>query len=272
MSEFSIQTPNGPVSGRDSGSGPAVLLVAGLGSTGRIWGHLPEVLSRDLRVLVVDNRGVGGSRTGGPFTLGAAAEDLRAVLDARGVERTAILGASMGGVIALRSALAIPGRVSRLVVASTSARLTSHGRRMLELLRDLLLYAPPERAGAALMTLAFAPQFHERHAGFVDEACRLYGPDEADVPGTLVQLEHLLEGWDLRHDLPGLGQPVLALCGDRDPVVAPDETAEIVRLLPRAELVRVPGAAHSVLAEGGDAVLRQVKDFLTTEHDDPAIV
>lgn len=262
MNAFSIDAPNGPVSGSDVGEGPPVVLLAGLGSTSRIWGNLPAVMGRRFRVITIDNRGVGGSTDGGPFTLRAAAADVEAVLNARGVESAALLGASMGGVIALTAALAIPDRISRMVIASSAARLTIHGRRLLEVLHDLLIYAPPDRAGAALMTLAFSPAFHERFAGFVTDAERLYGPNEVDLPGTLLQLEHLLLGWDLRGDLPSIEAPALILCGDRDPVVAPEDTTELAGLLPRAELIRVPGAAHSVLAEGGDEMLEKVLAFL----------
>lgn len=262
MNAFSIDAPNGPVSGIEVGDGPAVLLLAGLGSTTRIWGNLPTVMGRRFRVLAVDNRGVGGSSDGRPFSFAGMAEDIEAVLDARKVGHTAILGASMGGVTALATALAIPDRISRLVVASSAARLSTHGRRILEVLQDLLLYAPAERAGAALMTLAFSPSFHERFTGFVEEADRLYGPAEADVPGALLQLDHLLRGWDLRRDLASIAAPALVLCGDRDPVVAPEDTAELAELLPQSELVQVHGAAHSVLAEGGESVLERVVAFL----------
>lgn len=262
MNTFSIDAPNGSVSGFEIGEGPPVLLLAGLGSTTRIWGNLPAVMGRRFRVVAVDNRGVGGSSDGRPFSFRGMAEDLEAVLDARDIDHTAVLGASMGGVSALTAALAIPDRISRLVIASSAARLTTHGRRLLEVLQDLLLYAPPERAGAALMTLAFSPSFHERFAGFVEDADRLYGPDDADLPGILLQVDHLLRGWDLRTDLPDIDRPALVLYGDRDPVVAPEDTVELAELLPRAELLQIPGAAHSVLAEGGESILERVTAFL----------
>jgi pimeloyl-ACP methyl ester carboxylesterase len=262
MNVFTIDAPNGPVSGFEVGAGPPVVLIAGLGSTTRIWGNLPAVMARRFRVLTIDNRGVGGSAKGDRFSLHGAAEDLEAVLDARDVGQAALLGASMGGVIALTAALTIPDRISRLVIASSAARLSVHGRRLLEMLQDLLLYAPPDRAGAALMTLAFSPSFHERFAGFVDDADRLYGPEESDLPGILSQLDHLLKGWDLRHELPSINVPALVLCGDHDPVVAPEDTVELADLIPGATLIRVPGAAHSVLAEGGDSTFEQVVNFL----------
>lgn len=262
MSSFRVDTPRGPVAGIESGTGPALLLVAGLGSSHRIWGDLPAVLSRRFTVIAIDNRGIGGSRSGQPFSLDGAALDVLAAADARGHHQVALLGASMGGAIALSAALAAPRRVSCLVLASCAASLSAHGRRSLELLRDLLRFLPPERIGRALMSLAFAPPFAQRFPGFVDEAARLYGLDPEDLPGALGQAERLLVGWDLRAQLRELELPALVLGGDRDPIVAAEDTAELARTLPAAELVTVPGAAHSVLAEGGGELLDKVVAFL----------
>jgi len=267
MSAFSIDAPNGHVGGIELGDGPPLVLLAGLGATAAIWGSLPETLGRRFHVLAPDNRGVGGSRGGGGFTFEAAVGDLEAILDARGVDRAAILGASMGGAIALHAAVAMPSRVSRLVAVSAAAHLSRHGRRVLELLHDLMLYAPPDRVGACLMTLAFSPPFHEHHADFVDDTTAVYGLDDADLPGALVQIEHLLEGWDLRPHLSSLEMPVLILCGDRDPVVAPEDTEALAAVLPRVELVRVREAAHSVLAEGNAEILALVTRFLEGEGE-----
>jgi pimeloyl-ACP methyl ester carboxylesterase len=258
-----VDAPGGQITGFEVGDGSPVILFAGVGATSRIWGNMPTMMSRRFRVIAVDNRGVGGSRAGQPFSFSGAVRDVEAVLDARNIDRAAVFGASMGGLLALMTALRIPGRISRVAVASAAARLSVHGRRLLELFQDLLLYAPPERAGAALMTLAFAPPFHEKFAGFVDETIDLYGIDEADLPGTMLQVDELLRGWDIRHELHTLEVPALVLCGDRDPVVAPEDTVELAESLPQADLVRVPCGAHSVLAEGGEAILDRVTDFLS---------
>ncbi|HQN96961.1 MAG TPA: alpha/beta hydrolase [Thermoanaerobaculales bacterium] len=262
MTDFRIDTPRGPIAGTESGHGPALVLVAGLGSSHRIWGDLPSLLGRRFTVLAIDNRGIGGSRAGHPFSLTDAALDVVAAVDGRGHHRFALLGASMGGVIALAAAIAAPRRTGCLVLASCAARLTRHGRRSLELLRDLLQHLPPDRVGPALMTIAFAPAFARRFPGLVEEAARLYGLDPADQPGATDQVERLLVGWDLRPQLAELEVPALVLSGDHDPIVAPEDSAELAGVLPRAELMTVTGAAHSVLAEGGREVLQKVVDFL----------
>jgi 3-oxoadipate enol-lactonase len=264
MDELIVNTPRGPVAGAVEGNGPAVVLIAGLGSTRAIWGDLPARLARQFTVVVLDNRGVGGSRAGDPFSLEGAAEDVAAVLEAAAPEgRGALLGASLGGAIALATAIAHPGCVTALVLASAAAHLSNHGRRSLTLLHDFLLHLPAERVGPSLMSLAFAPPFQERFPGFVDEAADLYGLDPDDVPGALGQTRHLLQGWDLRRNLNDVTCPALVLAGTRDPVVAAEDTRDLAANLPNGTILSLPDAAHSPLAEGGREIIDRVVAFLT---------
>ncbi len=262
MENFVIEGPNGPIAGSRIGHGPCLVLIAGLGAGRSLWGELPALLADQFTVITLDNRGIGGSRGGAPFTIDRAAEDVWTVLDHTGHERSALLGASLGGVIGLRAALINPVRIDRMVVASSAARMTTHGHRSIGLLRTLLEFLPPEEFGPALMSLAFAPPFHRRLPGFVDQAGLLYGLDPADRPGALAQADAMLEGWDDREKLTKLDFPALILAGERDPVVAWEDTAEIAESLPRARFVKVPDAGHSVLAEGGKEVFDSVVAFL----------
>lgn len=262
MTDFLIDGPSGSITGSSVGEGPCLTLVAGLGASRNLWGELPALLAKSFTVVTMDNRGIGGSRGGSPFTADGAANDVWAVLDRLGHQTTSLLGASLGGLIALRMALHQPQRVSRMVIASTAVRLTSHGRRSIGLLRDMLEYFPPEVFGRSLMTLGFAAPFHRRLPGFVDQAARLYGLDPLDVPGALAQAEHMLDAWDDRMALKSLEIPALVLAGQRDAVVAWEDTAEIAEALPQAEFIGVPDAGHSVLAEGGKSVFDRVVNFL----------
>ncbi len=262
MTDFLIDSPSGPIAGSTIGGGPCLILVAGLGASRDLWGEMPALLAKTFTVVTLDNRGIGGSRGGSRFTADGAAEDVWAVVDHLGHETTALLGSSLGGLIALRAALSRPDRVSRMVIVSTAARMTNHGRRSIGLLRDMLEHFPPEDFGRSLMTLGFAPSFHRRLPGFVDQAAQLYGLDPLDVPGALAQAEHMLEGWDDREALESLQIPALILAGQRDGVVAWEDSAEIAEALPQADFISVPDAGHSVLAESGRHVFDQVVGFL----------
>ncbi|MCP4895481.1 MAG: alpha/beta hydrolase [bacterium] len=262
MHTFTIHGPNGPVGGVDGGRGKAVFLIAGLGASTRLWGEFPRILARSFRVLALDNRGIGTSREGEPFSLDRAAEDILAVAQEFDLDSFALLGASLGGTIALNTALSSPQSVRRLVVISCAPHLSEHGRKTLGLLDLLLQRLSPSEFGDALMHLAFAPPFAARHSEFVAETSVLYGLAPEDVPGTQTQLNHLLKGWDLRDGLTQLKVPSLVMVGGRDAIVAPEETRALANLLPKSDLFEDGNVGHSLLAEVGATALEYVRDFL----------
>lgn len=258
-----ITGPHGPISFSVQGQGPALFLLAGLGSRARLWGELPTLLSRQFTVICPENRGVGDSKDGDDFSLRSAATDIFLCLDELDIPQASLLGVSMGGIIAQQCAIAGSERINRLIIVSAAARLSEHGRRTMEMLRCLLEYLPPRDFGRALMNLAFAPPFQNRYPAFVSQAAELYGLAEEDLPGARKQADHLLQGWDFRSELARLEIPTLVLGGMRDPVVSIEDCLEPANLIPDAQFLEVPDAGHSVLAEGGEKLLNRVIAFLT---------
>jgi pimeloyl-ACP methyl ester carboxylesterase len=101
-----------------SGQGPDIVLVHGLGGNLAGWhlGIVPQ-LQLDYRVLTYDLRGHGRSDPApAGYTTGDMVQDLRALLDALGIEKAAVVGHSWGGDIALHFAQLHPSRVSELVI------------------------------------------------------------------------------------------------------------------------------------------------------------
>jgi 3-oxoadipate enol-lactonase len=261
---ISISGPRGPIAYERWGAGAPLVLLAGLGSRARLWGELPRLLSNRFTVLVPDNRGVGGSRGGEPFTLDGAADDAALVIADAGFATAGVLGISMGGLIACLLTLRHPARVERLVVGSCGARLTPSHRRVLRFFEIAFTSLAPAEAAEVFMAFAFGAGFADRFPGFVDQAAKLWTLDPEDRPGALAQLEHLKTGWDLRPRLAAIACPTLVLAGERDPIVAAAATRELAAAIPGARYREVPGAAHSVLAEGGAALLDDVVEFLAT--------
>jgi 3-oxoadipate enol-lactonase len=110
---------NGTTIGYDeAGDGPPVLLLhAGVGDR-RLWDGQMGALSARHRVVRQDLRGFGESAIpGGPFS---NVEDVRALLDHLGIDRTALVGNSFGGRVALDFALVHPGRTSALVLVDAA--------------------------------------------------------------------------------------------------------------------------------------------------------
>src|SRR3954470_2981688 len=101
----------------ETGSGPPLLLIAGLSGNTLGWSMLQPVLAEHFRVIAFDNRGAGrSSAPPGPYTTAQMAQDAVALLDYFDIDRAHIIGQSMGGMIAQELALAHPERVDRLVL------------------------------------------------------------------------------------------------------------------------------------------------------------
>ena len=107
--KISIQESGGP-------EAPPVMLLHALGDTANDWGTVAAALAPDFRVFAVDLRGHGGSGRPGRYSFELMRDDVVAVLEALNIRDVALVGHSMGGVVAYLIALAQPGRVSRLVI------------------------------------------------------------------------------------------------------------------------------------------------------------
>ena len=103
----------------EEGEGPAVVLLHGLTATHRYVVMGSNALPRaGFRTVSYDARGHGASSPGPSYSYAALAGDLGALLDALGIERAVLAGASMGAHTLLRFALEAPARVAGLVVVT----------------------------------------------------------------------------------------------------------------------------------------------------------
>jgi pimeloyl-ACP methyl ester carboxylesterase len=117
--ETYVDVPNGRLFVEDLGEGPVVtLLHPGLWDR-RTWDpQIEPLLGEGFRVLRYDQRGYGRSSLPETGVAYSHVRDLAAVLDDRGVERTALVGCSMGGALAIDATLTFPDRVWALVPAA----------------------------------------------------------------------------------------------------------------------------------------------------------
>ena len=98
------------------GAGPPVAILHGLFGSGRNWRSVAQHLAARHRVLIFDVRNHGASPWADEMSYDEMVEDLRASFRARGLDRAALLGHSMGGKVAMLMALLHPDEVDRLVI------------------------------------------------------------------------------------------------------------------------------------------------------------
>ena len=100
---------------------PWLVLIQGMGFDRSGWEPVLRKLHRHFRLVLVDNRGFGRSdRPAGLFGVAAMAGDIVAVLDAAGIRRAHVMGASLGGMVAQELAITHAERVDGLVLACTA--------------------------------------------------------------------------------------------------------------------------------------------------------
>ena len=122
MAEFSVKSAGVTLAGEEAGEGTPVVLLHGLTATRRYVVMGSRALERSgHRVVTYDARGHGastGAEDPDAYDYDDLVEDLRAVMDDRGIDRAVLVGASMGAHTAVRMALDHPERVSGLVIAT----------------------------------------------------------------------------------------------------------------------------------------------------------
>jgi pimeloyl-ACP methyl ester carboxylesterase len=106
------------------GSGPAIVLLHGIGAEYRTWDSIAALTGR-FETLSYDFPGHGEAPPpDGSYEIGDLAEQLLTVLNTSGIERAHIVGSSLGGMVALDFAASWPERVERLVLCDTTPALS----------------------------------------------------------------------------------------------------------------------------------------------------
>jgi pimeloyl-ACP methyl ester carboxylesterase len=240
---------------------PWVVLVQGLGLSSRFWFEQPEKLATDaarpVHVLTLDNRGTGESdRPSGPYQMADMADDVRAVLDAAGVERATVVGISMGGMIAQHVAIRHPSRVAGLVLLATTLGLP-HGR----------LPGPDAIARLLMMpTLPKGRPLPRRYARLLLPERDVHRASELLAHWPAALREHPTEtktflsqfaavirhstGWHLHR----IQVPTVVAHGADDILVPPDNARRIAGRIPRAKLAILPDVGHAVPLSRPDIV------------------
>jgi 3-oxoadipate enol-lactonase len=228
-----------------TGEGDPVLLIMGLGLSGGAWWRTVPVISRRLRVITFDNRGVGRSRAFSyAYTTEAMADDAVSVLDDLGLERVHVYGISLGGMVAQQLALRHPARVRSLVLGATNAggpRAVRADEEVVAFFRRRLRMRADEAAWASV-PFNYGPRCRSEHFDRIEEdiAQRLAHPfaERAYRAQMFAAGLHNCYG-----RLPSIAAPTLVVHGHHDRVI-PVANAQLI-----AE--RIPGARLEILAECG---------------------
>jgi len=232
---------------------PTVVLAHGVGGNHAIWFNQIESFRQTHRVITFDHRGFGNSTDPDQLGRTAHADDLLALLDYLGIDRTALVGQSMGGGTCIGLVAQAPERVTALVLADTL-----HGIRL------------PPRATEIMQAAQAA-------TADLDQIERVLGSrtrNEDPAKATLYRQLNSFNATDRRNlkgayprllspeELAALNIPILFIAGEDDVLFPVTAIREVQSKTRGSEYIEVNGVGHSAFYEDPSAFNQVVMEFL----------
>ena len=228
-------------------SDDTILLIMGLGGHASEWGEpFLARLSENYRVLCMDNRGIGESKSNADsWTMEDMAADACAVLDAAGVASAHVLGTSMGGMIAQIVAAAYPERVKRLILMAT----TYGGRESIPPAPEAAAVLLPvsgmsiadmQRRSLRVLT---GPGFADANPALIDELALLR--ERVPTRGRVFKAQFAcIVASDRSQLVRGLRAPTLVVHGEDDPLVQVENGKLLAARIPAQRFVLFENCGH----------------------------
>jgi len=247
-----------------SGSGPCVLLIPGLAGTIDSWGYQIRGLSKDFKILAVENRVIdGGHRSVGDFNISKTLKDIAYVLKLLEIEKVSILGSSMGGIIGWEYANRNPENVDSLILSSLPLKADTRMDDCLNMLSALVEKNDPVAFGSELIKIFFSNEFLlGRRFQFVKE---LFLESILRIRMEVINSQLIfLKKWHDSACYPDLPEKrCLLIYGAEDKVMNLSEhTRKLQSLFPAAEFKIIDGTGHAVHIEKPSIFNEIVRKFL----------
>ncbi|MDF9750444.1 alpha/beta hydrolase [Arthrobacter sp. ES3-54] len=230
-------SPRPPGVGR---SGPALVLVHGIGVSHRYLHRLHGLLAESADTYSLDLPGFGGTpKPGRRLSVADYAGFILAVLDQAGVGPCILVGHSMGTQFAVEAATQQPGRFTQLVLMGpvVDEKRRSVARQALDLTLDCLFFETPA-ANVLVVTdyIRCGPRWYL-----------------AELP--------VMMSYRTEERIAEVNAPILILRGSRDPVASREWCRLLAQRAVAGEFREVPGCGHVVQHTGASRVAKAIRDF-----------
>jgi 3-oxoadipate enol-lactonase len=237
-----------------------ITFLHGVGGNLNVWDDVLSALPNTYETLRYDLRGHGfSSKPAGPYQLNDFVNDHILMLNRNNIEKTHLVGFSLGGLVAQSVALKHSGRVGKLILISTVAGRSEEEKAAVRRRLDVL---KSEGAGAHLAAASdrwFTPEFSKAHPEVLESRRRI---SLANDPEAYVAAYEVLASTDLVEDLPNISHETLVITGECDPGSTPRMARRIAESIPGAEVVVIPRMRHSILLEKPDEVAELIQGFI----------
>lgn len=248
---------------RIQGIGAPLLMIMGYGGTMEDWDPtLLRALERDYRVIVFDNRGIGGTSAGTkPFSIDQFAQDTAGLLTALDIPKANILGWSMGSHIAQELVLADPERVTKMILYATMCG----GKEAVQNPGTLSTFTNysggPIARGQRLLDLILPPEWVKQHKLYL--ATIFVHPFERASKEAVERQYQANKAWKGTCDrLHTVKTPAFVVAGTDDQATPPANALIVAERIPDAWLAYYRGGGHGMMYQYPEAFAAAIKAFL----------
>ncbi|MCH2336914.1 MAG: alpha/beta hydrolase [Pseudomonadales bacterium] len=248
---------------------PDLVLLHGYTGHCRSWDAFANVMSKQYRVLALDQRGHGETEWAPADQYGTMemVADLDAFVSALRLERFVLLGLSMGGMVAIAYAGARPVQLARLVIVDIAPEIAAEGIQNIQqsVARSDVFDTVEDAFRRARADNPVPPEGHHYdrvRASLMrtDEGKWTYRYDRAlRGPGSQRLRLAVDEGWDA---VASFNVPTLLIRGEHSPLLSRDVADKFVSIAKNSQLVEVPGSGHPVPLDKPEGFLDAVQTFL----------
>jgi 3-oxoadipate enol-lactonase len=245
----------------DDDARPWVVVSHSLACNRDMWTPQIPALAETFRVLAFDTRGHGDSDASpAPYTFDQLADDVRAILQSRRIDRPHFVGLSLGGMIGQTYALRYPGTLRSLTLADTASRWPEAALATFAERGQIALTQGMEPLVAPTLGRWFTPGFHQSHP---DEVARIAEMIRTTTPMGFAGCCAAVPRINVTARLREIACPLLIIVGRDDPGTPLAMAREIHENAPGSQLVVIDDAAHLSNVEQPALFNQALLPFLT---------
>ena len=263
------------------GNGDPVILIHGFSDRKEHWRAQVGDLSKNFKVIRLDNRGAGKSdRPDGEYSMEVYASDVGGLIENLGLGRAHIIGHSMGGMISQNLAILYPNKVNKLILLNTFPGLKPPGQPIEDVIsmqresaiagQEAILKDPnnafvdgakPSYSRKFWKLMKENPQqkFHGIWSveDLIDEKIN-YGPTAIDLSNQ----SHAISTHNTYERLHEIKNEVLIISAEKDKSCPVSMGEKILELIPNSTFIVIEGAAHQDILERAPEINKYIIDFL----------
>lgn len=248
---------------RISGTGYPLIMIMGYSGTMDMWDPtVLRILSSRYKVVIFDNRGMGGTGAGDcRFSIEQFADDTANLMDALGIQKAHVLGWSMGTNIAQELALRHPDKVNKLILyaADCGTDVVPIAPDVVKQLRDTS--GTPKERGERLISLMFPRKWFNNNVDYVKKL--FFSPMKSSSPENIKRQYSAMENWRGSCDrLDQIKSPTLLITGTEDVMTPPENSPMMAKKIPGAKLITFENSGHGLMYQYPDRFSQAVIAFL----------